>query len=77
MFLTHFRNTTRIPIAAGRMTREIRLLFRVEKQSDLITSIASESLDDFVKLIQILVGLVQLLDEANRDTGTTIELWMK
>ena len=48
------------------------------KQSDLITSIASESLDDFdeVDTSSCWVGL-KLLDEANRDTGTTIELWMQ
>ena len=50
----------------------------LEKQSDLITSIASESLDDFdeVDTNSCWVGL-KLLDEANRDTGTTIELWMQ
>ena len=50
----------------------------LEKQSDLITSIASESLDDFdeVDTNSCWVGL-KLLDEANRDTGTTIALWMQ
>ena len=50
----------------------------LEKQSDLITSIASESLDDFdeVDTNFCWVGL-KLLNEANRDTGTTIELWMQ
>ena len=50
----------------------------LEKQSDVILSITSESLDDFdeVDTNSCWVGL-KLLDEANRDTGTTIELWMQ
>ena len=50
----------------------------LEKQSDLILSITSESLDDFdeVDTNSCWVGL-KLLDEANRDNGTTTELWME
>lgn len=50
----------------------------LEKQSDVILSITSGSLDDFdeVDTRTCWVGL-KLLDEANRDTGTTIELWMQ
>ena len=50
----------------------------LEKQSDLILSITSESFDDFdeVDTNSCWVGL-KLLDEANRDIGTTIELWMQ
>ena len=58
------RNTLTIPV--------------LEKQSDVILSITSGSLDDFdeVDTNSCWVGL-KLLDEENRDTGTTIELWMQ